>query len=179
MESTFTPKTKKPIYKNWWFWLMIVIAVVIVRLVALPFEREKTAVDQESLETTQMTTADPEISAEKYKGRCMPVSFRDLAQNPRKFLYQNLQVTGKVIQVIELDSRYHLGLLMHITENEDGSWKDSIYITFWIKPNEDRMLEGDIITAYGIGSETYAYENPLGGNTSLPWIRGQYYEFIA
>ena len=55
-------------------------------------------------------------------------------------------------------------------------YKDTVYVKYYPEEGEDKILEDDIITLYGIAQGDYTYTSALGTPITLPYIYGKYIE---
>ncbi len=193
-------KPKKPIYKKWWFW--VIIAVIVISIGAGSAGGGKSSKDTGTKETTTVSTsavekttaeknteetttvqpttkAKKKVSAKAYKNSCKTLSFKDLSRNPDKHKGEKLKYTGQVIQVQEdehwLDDNTTVDLRINVTKDEYGLWDDTIYATVELPKNADRILEKDIITIWGECDGKYSYTSVLGSDVTLPKINIKYY----
>lgn len=99
------------------------------------------------------------------KDSAVKVTYKKLAKNENTYMGDIVSVTGEVIQVLEGDdgyAEYRLAL--------DEWWNDVVYLTYTRDKNEDRILEGDNITVYGMSRGLYTYESTEGVDITVPWI---------
>ena len=112
-----------------------------------------------------------------FKNKCKEYTYEEIARNPESVKRERAKVTGEVIQVLE--SYGYTYLRVNITKNKYGNYKDTIYVSYKPKTEtEDRILEDDIITIYGILSGTETYTSVLGVSVTLPRINGEYIEIL-
>ena len=112
---------------------------------------------------------------EEYKAECTSYNFEQLARNPDSIKGQKAKVTGEVVQV--MDNGYSYDLRVNITR--EGSYgyyyyTDTIYVTYIKKAGENKILEDDIITIYGIANGEYSYTSTFGAYITLPYIEAEY-----
>lgn len=186
------PKTaKKPVYKNWWFWVIIVLAIGIISTAINDNESQTTneisgtsvsttkSNVEIDVETTKATKSAKQIRKEYIKS-CKTITFDKLGRNPNKYKGQKFKITGQVIQVQEgWGDSVDLRINMTKTTYEyidDVTWSDTIYATVEIGEDEDKILEDDIITIYGECDGDYTYESVMGSNVTLPKINVEYFE---
>lgn len=123
-------KTKKKFYKQWYFWIIIVFAVILIACIngaindgsnsqklqkentastqnytsakAEPTAEEATTEEPTTEEpTTQEPTKSPAEVEQEFKDSCSTISFEDLSRNPDKYKGNNYKFTGEIIQVQE------------------------------------------------------------------------------
>ncbi len=95
-----------------------------------------------------------------------------MARNGNSHTGEKLQITGKVIQVQDIDSG---GAWLRVATGADGY--DDIYIVQidsdnW---NKHRLLEDDQITFYGKVYGLYSYTSTLGGKITVPALIAVFY----
>lgn len=123
----------------------------------------------QQLQADQEAQAAAAAQAEKtaYINGCETVSYDAVARNPDSYEGKHIQVRGKVVQVQE-------GWFNSVTirlESSGNTW----YITYTRAEGESRILEGDVITAYGECSGVTSYTTVLGSKLTVPSMKMQYY----
>ena len=109
---------------------------------------------------------------EDYKVKCVDYTYNGIARNPEKVRGEYAVVSGEVIQVLEDGN--DIALRVNITK-ESWGYTDTIYVTYTRKsPNEDRILEDDIITIWGELNGLLTYESTLGKTITLPQLDAEY-----
>lgn len=106
---------------------------------------------------------------QNYISSCAKVNYSDVERNPAQYKGKKIQVTGKVIQVLEgwLDN-----VTMRVEQNDGNVW----YVTYKRKDsNESRILEGDRLTFYGECTGVESYTTLLGGQVTVPAMKAEYY----
>lgn len=186
-----TVKRKK--LKGWQIALIVVSAVVVVGIVGNAINQsentdappaagdtasagaqgEEVTADVSSEETSSMTYEE-EISTYQ------TVDYATLARNPDSFKDQKFVMTGEVIQVQEPTFGNTVQLRVNVTKQtyeyiDSVTWTDTVYATVQIPEGENRILEGDIITFYGVCDGLYSYTSVLGSSVSLPKIDIKYW----
>lgn len=111
---------------------------------------------------------------QEFKENCELYTYEQLARNPEKIKGQNVKVTGKVNYII--NNGDNTEFLVDITKKGTNAtyYTDRIYVTYKRKSGEDKILEDDIITIYGVaqGEKSVVAELNL-----LPYINAKYIEF--
>lgn len=203
--ATVNPaNAKKKIYKRWYFWVIIVVAIMIVggvngaingnsgsnkskqetTVAKSEFRKNATEKATEAPTTkevaTEKPTKDPKKVEKEFKDGCKTVDFKTLSRNPDKYKGNDYKFEGQIIQVQEGwgDS---VDLRINITKEEneyldEPLWTDTIYATVEIPDGADKLLEDDVITFWGTCDGDYTYETVMGNNVSLPKIDIKYYE---
>ena len=144
--------------------------------VSINAEKQKQAESEQEAESSKQAEAEEK---ESYLDSCEPLDFSTLERNPDKYKGQRFKFTGEVIQVVESDSLFNdaTTLRVNVTKSEDFDlWKDTIICTVTIPKGADRILEDDIITAYGDCNGLCTYKSIFGEKISLPKIDIKYYD---
>ncbi len=126
----------------------------------------KTSTSAQPTDVPEQTKA-PETK-EDYILECKTVDYSDVARNPDTYKGERITISGKVIQVAEgwFDS-------VTLRIDCDGNiW----YATYSREENESRILENDMITAYGECDGVKTYMTVLGSQNTIPSIKIKYYE---
>lgn len=155
-------KNKKPIFKRWWFWA-IIVAVLLVSCSGSD--------DPEQ----------PDLSKTDYIAACEEIDYDTLARNPENYVGNLYTFTGEVVQVIYYDSYVEMRIDVTPVTYDDEVWyyEDTIYVIYYPEDGEDKILEEDIITIYGQCAGEESYVSILGETIILPKINVMYYELIA
>lgn len=157
-------KCTRPFYNRWWFW-------VLVALVIFAVYPSKT---QDNSAYNQNNDTQP-ISREEYISACKTYSYEDISRNPTQYSGKNAVFSGKVVQVQE-DGNFVV-LRMNVTRNQSGLYDDSVYIEYRRKSEaEPRILEDDMVNAYGILCGIKTYKSVLGNAVSIPYMKAEYVE---
>ena len=162
-------KVKKPIFKKWWFWVIVVLVLFIA--IGSSGTEDTSGASSQNDNTPAVTE-----TKEEYIASCQTLPFADLARNPDNWKGTRLSYTGQVIQVIEPSYGDTVTLRVNVTQDEYGWWDDTIMATVEIPKGDDRILEDDIITFYGECDGMYTYESIFGESISVPKIDIVYWE---
>lgn len=156
-------KNKKPIFKRWWFWTIIVVVVLLV-CCSEPADPEQ-----------------PDLSEADYKAACEEIDYDTLARNPENYAGNLYTFTGEVEQVIDYDSYIEMRINVTPVIEFDEVWyyEDTIYVKYYPEDGADKILEGDIITIYGLCAGEETYISILGEEITLPKINIMYYELVS
>lgn len=122
------------------------------------------------LATEEFTLTPEEIEAQ-YKASCTAYDYETIARNPDEYMLTYGKYTGEIIQVLE--SEDELQMRVNITKGSYG-YTDTIFVMYAPKDGESRLLEGDIITLYGINMSTISYESIFGATITLPCVYAEY-----
>ena len=110
-----------------------------------------------------------------YKNRCNTYTYEEIARNPESVKGERAVLVGEVVQVVEDGNS--VTLRVDITKNTYGYYEDTIYVKYIRRSKtEDRILEDDIITIYGLLSGTETYTSTFGASITLPKIIAEYIE---
>lgn len=91
------------------------------------------------------------------------VSFDSLARTPDQYESKNIQLTGKVLQVIEGDDENNLRVAVN------GDYNDVVLVEYFRGIMlGTRVLEDDKVTLYGISMGTTTYESTMGADITIP-----------
>lgn len=118
--------------------------------------------------------AKKEQEEKNFKASCQTYTFEQMARNSDNVKGKNIKVTGEVIQV--MSDSYSTNLRVNITKNGTYStyYTDTIYVVYYPKSGEDKILEDDIITIYGTSQGDCSYTTILGATVTLPNIKAEY-----
>ena len=109
-------------------------------------------------------TPEPTLSIDEKAATYPEGEYEDYARNPDTYAFQNVQITGEVIQVVEGDDVIVYRIVT------DDAYDQIWYIEYVPVPGESRILEEDTVTVYGIYYGIYSYESVMGGTISVPAI---------
>ena len=187
-------ETQKPIYKKWWFWLIVAIVVFagIGGNSNSKTETKKETKIETSAEIANESSADKEAqeaalkaanekaaqeaaakaaaekaaqdAADKDPNTYQSLPYDEMARNGDNHKGEKLQINGKVIQVIDSDD----GTAQLRVATRDG-YDDVYYIEIpasqW---KTHRLLEDDVITFYGNVYGLLSYDSTMGGKITIP-----------
>lgn len=131
-----------------------------------------------SNQTMQQKVEEPEPepveTKEDYVKTCSTYTFKEIARNPNNYKGKRAKIVGEVIQVQESGNEVTLRINM---TRKNGYYEDTIMAGYaYANDNEDRILEGDIITIYGELYGTVTYTSVLGSDITVPAIKTKYLE---
>lgn len=124
-------------------------------------------------EPTPSPTPEPEMTEEEFKASCTAgYDYKELARDPKTYIGKPAQFRGEIIQVLEDDgvAEYRI----NVTEGDYGIWQDTIYVIYFPKEGEKRLLEDDIVTVYGEMTDLVTYKTVMGGSLSIPGMLAKY-----
>nr|WP_295681080.1 hypothetical protein [uncultured Lachnoclostridium sp.]DAD78546.1 MAG TPA: Prokaryotic membrane lipoprotein lipid attachment site [Caudovirales sp. ctCiv1] len=102
-----------------------------------------------------------------YINSCNNIDYTEFLRHPKKYWGDRVGFTGTVFQVIETEHSYDV-----ILNNDD----EYIFVSLDNKKDDNRILEGDSITVYGVFYKLYSYTNMLGINQTIPEIVDYFYK---
>lgn len=129
---------------------------------------------EESAQKTEKVETKPVETKEDYINSCSTYTYKEIARNPNTYKGKRAKITGEVIQVQQDGNE--VVLRVNITKN-NGYYEDTIMTGYeYADDNEDRILEGDIITLYGELYGTVTYTSVLGADITVPAVKTKYLE---
>lgn len=169
-EEIYTPygsKIKKPLFKKWWFWLIIALFVGYISV------SNNDSITNKPIDKTTSSNEEVILSEDEFKAQCGVVAYNEIARNPNDYIGQKAYFKGKVVQAQENGKK--VVLRINTTQGQYGLWDDTIYVDYNRKDdNESRILEDDIVTVYGEIKGIKAYQAVLGNQISIPHIKAEY-----
>lgn len=103
----------------------------------------------------------------EYKNTCPEMDYETIMRNPTAARGTICKVTGTIKQIVE-STEYNQKMLVCNADN------DYIYISFSRNENDDYLLEGDEISAYGMYYMTQSYTTILGETKTVPKLVADY-----
>lgn len=122
--------------------------------------------------STQLSVTCTTLTEDDYKAQCASMDYDGLARNPDKVKGSSVTITGKVIQVQE--SSDSTILLMNVTQDGYGIWSDPIMVGYVPAAGQDKILEDDIVTIWGVDMGTQTYTTALGASKTVPLVYAAY-----
>lgn len=192
MSENEKEKTKKAIYKKWWFWLIAILLFMgFVEMFSTDSTNSSntvstTAINQQNTGETEeernarlaAEVAAKEEEMKNFKASCEKFTYKEIARNPKNYENKNIQFTGKVEQVQENSSLFSstksIVIRLAVTKDKYGYYDDYVYCTYNYSENESKILEDDIITVYGVCTGDYTYTTVLGSSVTIPSIDVKY-----
>lgn len=108
-----------------------------------------------------------------YIPKCKTISYSTLARNPYTYIGNNYKFTGEVIQVMN-GYNNNIEMRVNVTPKRyeyinETYYEDTMYVTYQYSSSyESKILEGDIITMYGVFNGIQDYISVLGAQISIP-----------
>lgn len=111
---------------------------------------------------------------QQFKESCKNYSFEELARNPDKIKGTNVKITGEVVQALYGSNSVDLRINITKEGTYTTYYTDTVYVVYYPKDGEDKILENDIVTVYGTTQGDYSYTSTIGAKITLPLISGKY-----
>lgn len=105
-----------------------------------------------------------------FKAGCKTYSCEEILRQPNQHSGEAIKFTGEVFQVISQSDTY--GELLIETSDENGF----VYVNFYKNEEDERLLEGDLITAYGYYHRLYTYTSTAGSKRTVPELSAIFIE---
>lgn len=122
-------------------------------------------IDAEKAEKERLEAEEKAKQEEKEKvGYETGISYENLARTPDDYEGEKVKFTGKVVQVIEGTDTVQI----RFAANSD--YDNMIFCEYYKNIVDSRILEGDIITIYGISCGLLSYESTMGGMITIPSV---------
>lgn len=102
--------------------------------------------------------------AEAKKGYDTGITYDQLARTPDSYVAKKVKFHGKVVQVIEADSKTQIR--MAVNDNYDTI----LFGEFDKSAVSSRVLENDEITIMGLSTGLISYDSTMGGKISIPGV---------
>ena len=207
-------EAQKPIYKKWWFWLIVAIVVFAgiggnsnsktetkkeTKIETSAEIANESSADEAEKEKEAKESADKEAqeaalkaanekaaqeaaakaaaekaaqdAADRDPNSYQALPYDEMARNGDNHKGEKLQITGKVIQVMDSD----IGFATLRVATRDG-YEDVYLVQIpadqW---KSHRLLEDDVITFYGEVYGLYSYSSTMGGKITVPAINVNMY----
>lgn len=167
-------RTKKKLYKRWWFWLVVIVGVFTVAFFVSEEDTSEAQTTQTDTQAPAAHTTEEAFDVDAYRRACTHCTYDDLARNPDKYKGQNVKRGGMVMQVIE-DGK-NVTLLVNVTADEYGIYDDTVYVTYTLKEGEGRILEDDLVYIYGVYQGLYTYTSTSFEDNTVPYIAAKHIE---
>lgn len=130
--------------------------------------------EEERLQKEAEEKAKKEKEETDFKASCKTYTFKEMARKPDDFKGTNVKLTGEVVQAMY--GSYSTELRVNITKQGSYStyYTDTVYVTYYPKEGEGKILEDDIITIWGTSFGDTSYTSTLGATITLPYISAKY-----
>ena len=123
---------------------------------------EKQKAEEEAAEIAAQEAAEKEEEERVAQGYETGITYDQLARNPDEYIGEMIKFSGKVIQVIEGTDENQLRFAV----NDD--YDKVMYLGYSPDIVDQRVLEDDHVTIYGISIGTISYESTGSGPITIP-----------
>ncbi|MFB9750289.1 hypothetical protein ACFFNY_01775 [Paenibacillus hodogayensis] len=127
--------------------------------------------DSTDLQTVKMLSSAHAESPEEYKNSTEQIAYLELTRYPNNHRLKRVTFTGRVVQVIE--SGNIVSLLVSVSKDR-LVWNDTIYVNYVRTRDEERILENDLITLWGVSKGLYTYDSTLKMVVSIPELDARF-----
>lgn len=179
-------KNKPPIYKRWWF-IVIIVLIVLSAIGGSGSSSDSSASSSKSTSKASASTASsvasvvPEISEDDYKAECQTVDYKELCRYPEKYEGTKIVVKVKVSQIIDANFSGSEKAWRTYTDNSGyGFYADDEYYMLDKRGGDAvKILDDDIITVYGEFTGLEKITRALTSTTDeLPRIEVKYADLV-
>lgn len=179
-------KNKPPIYKRWWF-IVIIVLIVLSAIGSSGSGSDSSASSSKATSKASTSTASsvasvvPEISEDDYKAECQTVDYKELCRYPEKYEGTKIVVKVKVSQIIDANFSGSEKAWRTYTDNSGyGFYADDEYYMLDKRGGDAvKILEDDIITVYGEFTGLEKITRALTSTTDeLPRIEVKYADIV-
>lgn len=125
-------------------------------------ETEELDIENTEEVTEEVDEETPEVDPEDLSNYRTDYDIKDVERNPAEYKDELLSFEGKIIQVMEDDvfTSYRIAI--------NGDYDRIVYLQTFSETLEERLLEDDYVTVYGIFDDLLTYETVLGANQTVP-----------
>ena len=125
--------------------------------------------DEYFVVTSDVANSNSDISEEEFKNICETLDYEDILRNPDNYEDVYCKIKGTVEQSIE----GFLGFYSIFVEDSNG---DIWGCNYYYEDGESHLLEGDVVTIYGVCDGTTTAETLSGKQVTLPYVDIEYIE---
>lgn len=179
-------KNKLPIYKRWWF-IVIIVLIVLSAIGGSGSGSDSSVSSSKATSKASASTASsvasvvPEISEDDYKAECQSVDYKELCRYPEKYEGTKIVVKVKVSQIIDANFSGSEKAWRTYTDNSGyGFYADDEYYMLDKRGGDAvKILDDDIITVYGEFTGLEKITRALTSTTDeLPRIEVKYADLV-
>ena len=123
--------------------------------------------------TSSLTSSQEALIRNAFIGDCKIINYKSIARDPQKYVGKAVKFKGQVQQVIDEGPKKE-ALMVYVDPDDDGIYQDPIYVTHAKDNSESRILEKDILTMYGTGSQLQTYTTVMGDERTIPGMLADY-----
>lgn len=158
MDNSNSNNKNIPVYKMWWFWVIIIGTFLIWSQII----SDNASNFNHGITATQIREC---------KQNAISIEYKDLIRYPDKYYDTYVVYTGKVLQVIQKSSdKYELRIAT------DSYYDDVVYADIILSKMGINILEDDMIRIYGKAKGNISYIALLGNKITIPHIEVITYE---
>lgn len=177
-------KNKPPIYKRWWF--IVIIVLIVLSAIGGSGSGSDGSASSSTTKASASTASSvasvvPEISEDDYKAECQTVDYKELCRYPEKYEGTKIVVKVKVSQIIDANFSGSEKAWRTYTDNSGyGFYADDEYYMLDKRGGDAvKILEDDIITVYGEFTGLEKITRALTSTTDeLPRIEVKYADLV-
>lgn len=111
---------------------------------------------------------------QRYINKCETYSYNNIARSPNEYKGKYAKIYGKVLQVMQEKSGGKISYTLRIGTGGSYYYDKVILASYTASEDEPRILEDDMITAYGMLGGEYTYETVMGNEITLPLMFIEY-----
>lgn len=177
-------KNKPPIYKRWWF--IVIIVLIVLSAIGGSGSGSDGSASSSTTKASASTASSvasvvPEISEDDYKAECQTVDYKELCRYPEKYEGTKIAVKVKVSQIIDANFSGSEKAWRTYTDNSGyGFYADDEYYMLDKRGGDAvKILDDDIITVYGEFTGLEKITRALTSTTDeLPRIEVKYADLV-
>lgn len=106
------------------------------------------------------------LSEDDFKAKCVELSFEDILRNPSEYEDAYCKISGEIDQIIEEGNTFSI----FVYDDDLNKWG----CVYKYKDDEPRLIEGDMVTFYGVCQGTANVETIFGKQVTMPLIMVEY-----
>lgn len=148
-------KPKKPIYKRVWFIILIVVVAVGAVIALMP-----SAGDKEVKEAKAM-------SKDTFMAKCENVDYKKIEKDSDHYIGHFVKADVRVEQ--EVDDSTLRAYSGSLGQNPDF-WSKDEWILNDVRDNGEKLVEGDVVTVYGVYAGKESVDRAIGGSDEVPKV---------
>lgn len=132
-------------------------------------EAAKLAAEKAAAEAAAKAESERKAAEAERKGYNTGITFDQLSRTPDSYKGKKVMFTGEVVQVLE--EKGEVNIRLATKESSWGGYMDDIVFTYFKSSlMKSRILEGDVITVYGVSKGLHSYQTIWGQTLTLPLI---------
>ncbi|RKN75834.1 hypothetical protein D7M11_25345 [Paenibacillus ginsengarvi] len=123
------------------------------------------------MQTVKVLSSAHAESPEAYTNAAEQIPYLELARYPNNHRLKRVTFTGKVVQLIERGNI--TSLRVNVTKDR-SVWNDTIYVNYVRTRDEERILENDLITLWGVSKGLYTYDSTMRTVVTIPEVDARF-----